>query len=56
MPSSPLPVAGPPVSPGVPIVATPFSTPINSHNPTSEEWELQDARLAGIIYQNIKDP
>ncbi|KIK61992.1 hypothetical protein GYMLUDRAFT_243141 [Collybiopsis luxurians FD-317 M1] len=34
----------------------PVNTPINSHNPSAEEWELQDACLAGIIYQNIKDP
>ncbi|KAF5378426.1 hypothetical protein D9757_011152 [Collybiopsis confluens] len=36
--------------------ATLVVTPINSRNPTVEEWELRDARLAGIIYQNIKDP
>ncbi|KAF5374408.1 hypothetical protein D9757_011825 [Collybiopsis confluens] len=36
--------------------ATFVVTPINSRNPTVEEWELRDARLAGIIYQNIKDP
>ncbi|KAJ3794086.1 hypothetical protein GGU11DRAFT_759433 [Lentinula aff. detonsa] len=31
-------------------------TPINSRTPSAEEWELRDGRLAGIIYQNIKDP
>ncbi|KAF5370491.1 hypothetical protein D9757_013116 [Collybiopsis confluens] len=31
-------------------------TPINSRTPSVEEWELRDGRLAGIIYQNIKDP
>ncbi|KAF5393810.1 hypothetical protein D9757_000015 [Collybiopsis confluens] len=34
----------------------PVVTPVNSHNPTPEEWELCDARLAGIVFQNIKDP
>ncbi|KAJ3739261.1 hypothetical protein DFH05DRAFT_1530542 [Lentinula detonsa] len=34
----------------------PPSTPINARNPSLEEWELRDGRLAGIIYQNIKDP
>ncbi|KAJ3993239.1 hypothetical protein F5050DRAFT_1714637 [Lentinula boryana] len=34
----------------------PASTPINSRNPSVKEWELRDGRLAGIIYQNIKDP
>ncbi|KAJ3831720.1 hypothetical protein F5878DRAFT_520597, partial [Lentinula raphanica] len=39
----------------LPSVAT-SSTPINSRNPSTEEWELRDGRLAGIIYQNIRDP
>ncbi|KAF5346552.1 hypothetical protein D9757_014186 [Collybiopsis confluens] len=34
----------------------PVVTPVNSRNPTPEEWELRDARLAGIVFQNIKDP
>ncbi|KAJ3728213.1 hypothetical protein C8R42DRAFT_638042 [Lentinula raphanica] len=35
--------------------SSPAPTLINSQNPTMEEWELRDGRLAGIIYQNIKD-
>ncbi|KAJ3990699.1 hypothetical protein F5050DRAFT_1813619 [Lentinula boryana] len=31
-------------------------TPINTRNPSIEEWELRDGHLAGIVYQNIKDP
>ncbi|KAJ3999383.1 hypothetical protein F5050DRAFT_1709814 [Lentinula boryana] len=31
-------------------------TSINSRDPSVEEWELRDGRLAGIIYQNIRDP
>ncbi|KAF5375458.1 hypothetical protein D9757_009965 [Collybiopsis confluens] len=34
----------------------PVVTPVNSRNPTPEEWELRDACLAGIVFQNIKDP
>ncbi|KIK50845.1 hypothetical protein GYMLUDRAFT_141230, partial [Collybiopsis luxurians FD-317 M1] len=34
----------------------PAPTPVNSRSPSLEEWELRDARIAGIIYQNIKDP
>ncbi|KIK62627.1 hypothetical protein GYMLUDRAFT_242773 [Collybiopsis luxurians FD-317 M1] len=36
-------------------IAVPTATPINSHNPSPEKWELQDSWLAGIVYQNIKD-
>ncbi|KAJ3764905.1 hypothetical protein FB446DRAFT_709900, partial [Lentinula raphanica] len=36
--------------------SAPAPTPINSRTPSVEEWELRDGRLAGIIYQNIKDP
>ncbi|KIK52176.1 hypothetical protein GYMLUDRAFT_251429 [Collybiopsis luxurians FD-317 M1] len=31
-------------------------TPVNLCTPTLEEWELHDAQIAGIIYQNVKDP
>ncbi|KAF5370488.1 hypothetical protein D9757_013124 [Collybiopsis confluens] len=34
----------------------PVVTPVKSRNPMPEEWELRDARLAGIVFQNIKDP
>ncbi|KAJ3978848.1 hypothetical protein F5890DRAFT_1559571, partial [Lentinula detonsa] len=34
----------------------PASTLINARTPSLEEWELRDGRLAGIIYQNVKDP
>ncbi|KAJ3781295.1 hypothetical protein GGU10DRAFT_379671 [Lentinula aff. detonsa] len=37
-----------------PLVAAP--TLINARTPSLEEWELRDGRLAGIIYQNVKDP
>ncbi|KIK64825.1 hypothetical protein GYMLUDRAFT_160576, partial [Collybiopsis luxurians FD-317 M1] len=36
--------------------STPIVTPINSCNPSSEEWDLHDSQLARIVYQNIKDP
>ncbi|KAJ3964360.1 hypothetical protein EV361DRAFT_956023 [Lentinula raphanica] len=36
--------------------SAPPPTPINSRTPSVEEWELRDGCLAGIIYQNIKDP
>ncbi|KAJ3799344.1 hypothetical protein GGU11DRAFT_755210 [Lentinula aff. detonsa] len=29
---------------------------VNSRNPSADEWELRDGRLAGIIYQNVRDP
>ncbi|KAJ3791588.1 hypothetical protein GGU11DRAFT_751467 [Lentinula aff. detonsa] len=29
---------------------------VNSCNPSADEWELCDGRLAGIIYQNVRDP
>ncbi|KAJ3991486.1 hypothetical protein F5050DRAFT_1812481 [Lentinula boryana] len=38
------------------VSAPPTSTAINSRTPSIEEWELRDSRLAGIIFQNIKDP
>lgn len=45
------------VPPAVPTAAPAVvATPINSRNPSVEEWELRDGRLAGIIYQNVKDP
>ncbi|KAF5390760.1 hypothetical protein D9757_004410 [Collybiopsis confluens] len=47
--SAPIPVA---TAPNV----APVVTPVNSRTPTPEEWELRDARLAGIVFQNIKDP
>ncbi|KIK64473.1 hypothetical protein GYMLUDRAFT_161254, partial [Collybiopsis luxurians FD-317 M1] len=31
-------------------------TSVNSCSPSVEEWELCDARIASIIYQNVKDP
>ncbi|KAF5361101.1 hypothetical protein D9757_014403 [Collybiopsis confluens] len=34
----------------------PVVTPVNSRTPTPEEWELHDTCLAGIVFQNIKDP
>lgn len=50
----------PPPIPALPALGTaiviPASTQINSRNPSPEEWELRDNRLAGIVYQNIKDP
>ncbi|KIK50268.1 hypothetical protein GYMLUDRAFT_103319, partial [Collybiopsis luxurians FD-317 M1] len=36
--------------------AAPAPTPVNLHSPTLEEWELHDVQIAGIIYQNVKDP
>ncbi|KAF5392002.1 hypothetical protein D9757_003369 [Collybiopsis confluens] len=47
--SAPIPVA---TAPNV----APVVMPVNSRTPTPEEWELCDARLAGIVFQNIKDP
>ncbi|KAF5336753.1 hypothetical protein D9757_015372 [Collybiopsis confluens] len=47
--SAPIPVA---TAPNV----APVVTPVNSRTPTPEEWELRDACLAGIVFQNIKDP
>ncbi|KAF5389240.1 hypothetical protein D9757_003484 [Collybiopsis confluens] len=47
--TAPIPVA---TAPNV----APVVTPVNSRTPTPEEWELRDARLAGIVFQNIKDP
>ncbi|KIK67645.1 hypothetical protein GYMLUDRAFT_237868 [Collybiopsis luxurians FD-317 M1] len=47
-PAPAAPNAAPPVAPVV--------TPINSHTPSLEEWELCNGCLAGIVYQNIKDP
>ncbi|KIK56600.1 hypothetical protein GYMLUDRAFT_247642 [Collybiopsis luxurians FD-317 M1] len=34
----------------------PAPTLVNSCSPSLEEWELRDACIVGIIYQNIKDP
>ncbi|KIK53236.1 hypothetical protein GYMLUDRAFT_250499 [Collybiopsis luxurians FD-317 M1] len=54
-PIAPTPVTGA----TAPAVASPVPTVptlINSHSPSVEEWELRDSCLAGIIYQNIKDP
>ncbi|KAJ3791444.1 hypothetical protein GGU11DRAFT_751787 [Lentinula aff. detonsa] len=34
----------------------PAPTLINVRTPSLEEWELRDGHLAGIIYQNVKDP
>ncbi|KAF5392586.1 hypothetical protein D9757_002099 [Collybiopsis confluens] len=31
-------------------------TVVNSRSPSVEEWELRDNHLAGIIFQNVKDP
>ncbi|KAF5358872.1 hypothetical protein D9757_012294 [Collybiopsis confluens] len=55
-PVPPIPVAGPVVPGGIPPTVPTLPTPINSRTPSVEEWELRDGRLAGIIYQNIKDP
>ncbi|KAF5367205.1 hypothetical protein D9757_012230 [Collybiopsis confluens] len=55
-PVPPIPVAGPVVPGGIPPIVPAVPTPINSRTPSTEEWELRDGRLAGIIYQNIKDP
>ncbi|KIK65857.1 hypothetical protein GYMLUDRAFT_239546 [Collybiopsis luxurians FD-317 M1] len=41
---------------GAPPATTPAVTPINSHNPSAKEWDLHDSHIAGIVYQNIKDP
>ncbi|KIK55635.1 hypothetical protein GYMLUDRAFT_248455 [Collybiopsis luxurians FD-317 M1] len=50
---STIPSPTPPAA-GIP-TAVPRPTPINLHSPSIEEWELRDAQIAGIIYQNIKD-
>ncbi|KAF5346276.1 hypothetical protein D9757_014842 [Collybiopsis confluens] len=55
-PVPPIPVAGPVVPSFLPPTIPAVPTPINSRTPSIEEWELRDGRLAGIIYQNIKDP
>ncbi|KAJ3835864.1 hypothetical protein F5878DRAFT_644004 [Lentinula raphanica] len=39
-----------------PSTKTSSATSINSQSPSLEEWELRDGRLAGIIYQNVRDP
>ncbi|KIK62218.1 hypothetical protein GYMLUDRAFT_135903, partial [Collybiopsis luxurians FD-317 M1] len=44
-----------PPSAGIP-TAVPLPTPANLHSPSIEEWELRDTQIAGIIYQNVKDP
>ncbi|KIK50187.1 hypothetical protein GYMLUDRAFT_253205 [Collybiopsis luxurians FD-317 M1] len=56
-PASPA-VGAPPAPAAAPSAAPPALTvtPINSWTPLAEEWELCDGQLAGIIYQNIKDP
>ncbi|KAJ3772479.1 hypothetical protein FB446DRAFT_618112, partial [Lentinula raphanica] len=41
-------------TPGQPVIPTPTAN--NSNSPTLEEWELRNARVAAIIYMNIKDP
>ncbi|KIK65200.1 hypothetical protein GYMLUDRAFT_240498 [Collybiopsis luxurians FD-317 M1] len=50
-------ITAPPSPPTAPNAtpATPVATPINSHNPSIGEWDCNGC-LAGIIYQNIKDP
>ncbi|KIK54986.1 hypothetical protein GYMLUDRAFT_249008 [Collybiopsis luxurians FD-317 M1] len=56
-PTSPPPATGPINALSVPPAPiTPVPTSINSRSPSIEEWELRDGHLAGIIYQNIKDP
>ncbi|KAJ3831287.1 hypothetical protein F5878DRAFT_549737, partial [Lentinula raphanica] len=35
-------------------VSTP--TPNNSNAPSLDEWELRNARVAAIIYMNVRDP
>ncbi|KAJ7132493.1 hypothetical protein C8R44DRAFT_558679, partial [Mycena epipterygia] len=32
------------------------ATPLNSRNPSTEEWDLRDATAGAILYQNIVDP
>ncbi|KAJ3968998.1 hypothetical protein EV361DRAFT_964433, partial [Lentinula raphanica] len=41
-------------TPGLGVIAGP--TPNNSPNPSQDEWEIRNARLAAIIYLNAKDP
>jgi hypothetical protein len=44
--------------PAAPVPSAPAHAPtaVNLHNPSLEEWELQDSQLAAIIFLNIKDP
>ncbi|KIK54000.1 hypothetical protein GYMLUDRAFT_249898 [Collybiopsis luxurians FD-317 M1] len=51
--AAPAVLAGGPIA-GQPVMGTP--SPINSLTPSESEWDLRDGRLAGIIFQNIKDP
>ncbi|KAJ3839638.1 hypothetical protein F5878DRAFT_535201, partial [Lentinula raphanica] len=44
--------AGP--TPGQPVIPTPTAN--NSPSPSINEWELRNARIAAIIYMNVKDP
>ncbi len=48
--------------PAVPVVltttttTTTASTAPNSNSPSAEEWEMRDAWVAALIYQNVDDP
>ncbi|KAJ3836801.1 hypothetical protein F5878DRAFT_506444, partial [Lentinula raphanica] len=41
-------------APGQPLVAVPTAN--NSTTPTTAEWDLRNARLAAIIFLNVKNP
>ncbi|KAJ3765377.1 hypothetical protein FB446DRAFT_795111 [Lentinula raphanica] len=41
-------------TPGQPVIPTPTSN--NSPTPLIDEWDLRNARLAAMIYMNVKDP
>ncbi|KIK57620.1 hypothetical protein GYMLUDRAFT_246963 [Collybiopsis luxurians FD-317 M1] len=55
-PIAPTPIIGAAAPAVVALPVPTVPTPINSHSPSGEEWELRDGHLASIIYQNIKDP
>ncbi|KAJ3765789.1 hypothetical protein FB446DRAFT_829149 [Lentinula raphanica] len=50
-----IPAPSPPASTPTSTI-TPAATSINSRSPSVDEWKLRDGRLAGIIYQNVRDP
>ncbi|KAJ3833431.1 hypothetical protein F5878DRAFT_665659, partial [Lentinula raphanica] len=39
---------------GQPVIPAPTSN--NSNAPSADEWELRNARVAAIIYMNVRDP
>ncbi|KAJ3717911.1 hypothetical protein C8R42DRAFT_586714, partial [Lentinula raphanica] len=41
-------------TPGQPVI--PSATANNSTSPTLEEWDIRNARIAALIYLNVKDP